>query len=178
MPSHAREESEDGELQIKEPIVIEPDYVNEYILPWVLIALGIAPNIYLSIKLAGPIGAAAVVLDIALLLLVQIPVTAGILMILGIFFGINFGLLWPGIVKLAAVSLFVRGLAAISYVLLFAGFVPGAILFGLLALLAQFWLMKSLFDLDFFELLVSYAAFGISLGLLQYLFYLVIQLMA
>lgn len=174
IPSEVLQDVENGAVKIKEPIAIEPDKFTEYVLPWILIALGIGPNIYLSIRLAGPLGIAAVVIDIAMLLFVQVPITAGILMVVGLLFGISFGLLWTGVIKLAAISVFVRGLVALSAVLLMAGFTVPAGLVLLVALISQVWLVKSLFELDVFETIVCLVALVLSLSLLQYAIFLLI----
>jgi hypothetical protein len=174
IPSEVLHDIEDGTVKIKEPVTIEPDWFTEYVLPWILIAIGIGPNIYLSVMIAGALGPAMVALDIALLLFVQIPLGVAILMIVGTLFGINFGWLTTGIVKLAAIGIFVRGLGALAYVLMFAGFPAPAIGLALMAIVSQVWLLKSLFELDVFETIVCVIALGLTLSLLQYLISLLI----
>jgi hypothetical protein len=102
-------------------------------------------------------------------LLVQIPLTVGILMLVGITFGISFGWLWTGIVKLVAISLFGRGLFAIAYALVGQEMPAAAAIVGLIGLLAQIWLLKTLFELDVFETLVCLVVVGLALAFLQFL---------
>ena len=123
-----------------------------------------APKIDAQIAKAryAPIG-----VDLIFLLGFQIPLTAAVMMLIGTLFGISFGWLSTGIVKLAAISLFSRGLVVAAYMLYGADQPAAAIALGIFGVLAPLWLFTSLFELDFFETLISLIVVGITLSLLQ-----------
>ena len=83
---------------------------NEYKLPWILLAFGFLLNLGALLYFYGTGRVLLIVFYVAILLLLQIPVMIGFLTIVGKIFGIDFGPVSVGMVKLAAITMLSAGL--------------------------------------------------------------------
>ncbi len=155
----------------------DDNYFKDYVLPWILLALGLAPNIALSILAGGALGVATLAVDLSLLFVVQLPLIVLVMMLTGIVFGINFGWLSTGIVKLAALTMVIRGLLALGYLLIYSSLPEAGIVFLIVALPFQFWLFMYLFDLEMFEAIVCIVVMDFCLLGLQALLGVVLYLL-
>lgn len=90
----------------------------DYILPAIFLTVGLVTYLTIFGIRFGGSGAALIATDIAAALLLELPLAVAIVAIAGAVFHINLGLLGPGILKLAALTLVQRGLAlAVAWII-------------------------------------------------------------
>ena len=83
----------------------------DYILPGIFLAAGLITYVTVLVLRFGELGLDFLALDIAAVLLLELPLAVAIVTVAGTLFNISFGLLTPGILKLAALNLAHRGWA-------------------------------------------------------------------
>jgi hypothetical protein len=88
---------------------------NEHVFPWLLLGTGIVFNLVIATLRLGPaFGLLSVVLTYTMLLVVQVPLIILGLLFTGRLFGIDYGSIYTGVVKLAGLCMFTSGLAALA----------------------------------------------------------------
>lgn len=121
----------------------------EFRIPLVLLVIGLISLFVSALVLEGPAEAVGSILGAFIVLLVQIPLTILALYILASILGISYGNLWSAILKLAAITIFVEGLA-------FAGMMLGFPFLSMAILIIVSWFLFSLlFQLDVWETFYS-----------------------
>jgi hypothetical protein len=154
-PSH-----EDKFLTRKDSTQDDP---REYKIPIILLVIGLICLFVSAFVLEGAAEAVGSVLGAFIILLVQIPLTILAMYILASLLGISYGNLFTAILKLAAISIFVEGLA-------FAGTLLGFPIMSRLILIMVMWALFSwLFDLDFWETFYSILGLGLISGAINWL---------
>lgn len=92
---------------------------QDYILPGIFLAVGLGTYLSILWLRFGASGLAFIAPDIASALLLELPLAVAIVAVTGTLFQISFGLLGPGILKLAALNIAHRGLAlAVAWILI------------------------------------------------------------
>lgn len=126
----------------------------DYGLPLLFLVIGLATYLTILGLRFGPLGLAVLVPDIATALLLELPLAVGIVAVTGIVFNISFGLLSPGVLKLAALNLAHRGLALAVAWLLILGMNWQASLAIVVGGVFLLWFLKTTFELTIYEMIV------------------------
>jgi hypothetical protein len=125
----------------------------EFRVPAIVFAVGFVAFLASAFAMSGGAGALTHGVSLAVVLLVQIPVTIAGMYLLAALLGISYGLLGSAILKLAAITMCVAGFSM-------AGDALGHPILARLALAPIYWYLFSLFfDLDAWETLMSFLAF-------------------
>ncbi len=140
-------------------------------VPLVLLGIGLAAMAISAFTDAGTLGVAVSLAYAAVILFVQIPVTVLSLYIMAALLEITYGYLSTAVLKLAAITLFVEGLA-------FAGTLLGYPLGTRLLLIPVGWFLFSLlFSLNFMETFYSILGLGIISSAINWLLTMVVRAM-
>jgi hypothetical protein len=154
------------------PIHVPPESAWEFRIPVILLAVGSVALLGSAIaSVAGGLSAlkvqsdwvmttylaATMVFGFVLLVLVEVAVTIAMMYVLAAVLGISYGLLGSAVLKLAAINVFLPALWLMGT---YAGH-PILTSFALVPL--SWYLFSSLFDLDYWETLVSVGAFPLLL---------------
>ena len=136
---------------------------REFTIPIILLVIGLICLFVSALVLEGPAEAVGSVVGAFIILLVQIPLTILAMYILASVLGISYGDLFSAVLKLAAISIFVEGLA-------FAGALLGfPILSRVILILVMWFLFSWLFGLDFWETFYSILGLGLISGAINWL---------
>jgi hypothetical protein len=122
-----------------------------------------------SFFLGGTLETVEALVVAGVVLVIQIPVTILAMYVLASLLGISYGNLGSAMLKLAAISIFVEGLA-------FAGTLLGFPLLSRFLLVPVSWFLLSwLFDLDFVETFYSILGLGIIGGAINWLLLMILS---
>ena len=129
------------------------DSAREFRVPMILLLIGRLTVLASAFKIGGGAMAASAGILVALVLLVELPITIGGMYLLAAQLGISYGLLRPAILKLAAITMLAAGSelagAALGY-----GIVGELVIIPFLC-----YLFGYLFALDIWETLISIVGF-------------------
>jgi len=129
------------------------DSAREFRVPGILLVIGLTAFLASAFKIGGGAGAVSAGILVALVLLVELPITIAGMYLLAALLGISYGLLRSAILKLAAITMLAAGseLAGIAF---------GYPLLGDLVIIPFLcYLFGFLFALDIWETLISIVGF-------------------
>lgn len=128
----------------------------EWIVPGVLLGLGVIMCFVGAFGAAGKAAAFHTIGVMVIGLIITVPITIGALMIVGMLVGIEYGRLGPAILKIAAITFVVNGIYFIGDWLK----LPGFVVFPL-GCFISFGLFMSQFELDVWETNASVGAINV-----------------
>jgi hypothetical protein len=130
----------------KKPQPVSP---REFIIPLILLGIGIVVLLVAAFALGGTKPAKGTLAFALTILFAQIPATIVVLYVVSTLADITYGYFWPAILKLAAITIFVEGLA-------FVGMMLGYPIWSRVVLFPVVWFLFSfLFELDFTDTFYS-----------------------
>jgi hypothetical protein len=128
----------------------------EYTLPFILLALGVLLSVVGAFGAAKGVSGIFTLGVLTLFVALYVPLAIGALMVIGTVVGINYGRLWPAILKMAAITFIVNGIWLLGEWMR----LPIFLIFPISCIIS-FGLFMSQFDLDMKEANVSVGALNV-----------------
>lgn len=128
----------------------------EYTIPFALLGLGVLLSVVGAVGASKGVSGIATIGILTLFVALYVPLAIGALMVVGVVVGINYGRLWPAVLKMAAITFIVNGIWLLGE----WAHLPRFLIFPVSCLIS-FGLFMSQFDLDTKEANVSVGALNL-----------------
>jgi hypothetical protein len=142
---------------LKNKVEIQPqnDFM-EHVFPWLLLGLSIAISLAVAMFRAGPaVGFTSVLLTYSIVLFVHIPISIVCLFGIGWFFSIDYGSIFTGVIKLAALFMFANSMAILARQADYSGTGMYISITLLIMPVLMYYLFAVLFNLSIWETILS-----------------------
>ena len=128
----------------------------EYTIPFVLLVIGVLLSVVGAMGAAKGVSGVFTIGVLTLFVALYVPLAIGALMVVGTVVGINYGRLWPAVLKMAAITFIVNGIWLLGE----WAHVPKLLIFPISCFIS-FGLFMTQFDLDVKEANVSVGALNL-----------------